>query len=127
MRVFLVAQTVKSLPTTWETQVRFLGWENPVQKEWQPTPVFLSGKSYGWRSLVGYSPWGHKQSDTTERLSLTHSLTASSRLSHTHTLTQHLIKKESASKNNNKKDEMNGKLSVNTRNKAYNETRANMK
>ena len=68
MRVFLVAQTVKSLPTTWETQVRFLGWENPVQKEWQPTPVFLSGKSYGWRSLVGYSPWGHKESDTAEGL-----------------------------------------------------------
>ena len=33
-----------------------------------PTPVFLPGKSHGRRSLVGYSPWGHKESDTTERL-----------------------------------------------------------
>ena len=33
---------------------------------WQPTPVLLPGKSYGQRRLVGYSPWGHKKSDTTE-------------------------------------------------------------
>ena len=33
-----------------------------------PTPVLLPGKSHGWRSLVGYSPWGPKESDTTERL-----------------------------------------------------------
>ena len=32
------------------------------------TPVFLPGESHGWRSLVGYSPWGRKESDTTERL-----------------------------------------------------------
>ena len=31
-------------------------------------PVFLPGKSHGWRCLVGYSPWGHKESDITERL-----------------------------------------------------------
>ena len=36
--------------------------------QWHPTPVFLPGKSHGWRSLVGCSPWGHKESDTTERL-----------------------------------------------------------
>ena len=35
---------------------------------WQPTPVFLPGKSHGRRSLVGYSPWGCKESDTTEWL-----------------------------------------------------------
>ena len=35
---------------------------------WQPTPVFLPGESHGRRSLVGYSPRGHKESDTTERL-----------------------------------------------------------
>ena len=34
--------------------------------EWQPTPVFLPGESPGWRSLVSYSPWGHKESHTTE-------------------------------------------------------------
>ena len=33
---------------------------------WQPTPVFLPGESHGQRSLVGYSPWGHKESDTAE-------------------------------------------------------------
>ena len=33
--------------------------------KWQPMPVFLPGKSYGQRSLAGYSPWGNKQSDTT--------------------------------------------------------------
>ena len=38
------------------------------RKKWQPTPVLLPGKSHGGRSLVRYSPWGHKESDTTERL-----------------------------------------------------------
>ena len=38
------------------------------RRKWQPTPVLLRGKSHGWRSLVGYSPWGHKESDTTEQL-----------------------------------------------------------
>ena len=37
---------------------------------WQPTPVFLPGEFHGQRSLVGYSSWGHKESDMTERLSL---------------------------------------------------------
>ena len=36
------------------------------RRKWQPTPVFLPGKSHGRKSLVGYSPWGHKESDTTE-------------------------------------------------------------
>ena len=35
---------------------------------WQPIPVFLPGDSHGQRSLVGYSPWGHKELDTTEQL-----------------------------------------------------------
>jgi len=38
----------------------------PWRRKWQPTPVFLPGKSHGQRSLVGYSPWGHKELDTTE-------------------------------------------------------------
>ena len=38
------------------------------RKQWQPTPVLLPGKSHGWRSLVGCSPWGRQESDTTERL-----------------------------------------------------------
>ena len=40
-------------------------------RKWQPTPVFLPGKSHGPRSLIGYSPWGLKESDTTKRLHFT--------------------------------------------------------
>ena len=41
------------------------------RRQWHPTPVLLSGKSLGWRSLVGCSPWGREESDTTERLPFT--------------------------------------------------------
>ena len=49
---------------------RFDPWvvKIPWRRKWQPTPVLLPGKFHGWRSLVGYSPRGRKQSDTTERL-----------------------------------------------------------
>ena len=40
----------------------------PWRRKWQSTPVFLPGESHGWRSLVGYSPQGRKESDTTEEL-----------------------------------------------------------
>ena len=43
-------------------------WKIPWGREWQPTPVFLPGESHGQRSLAGYSPQDHKESDTTERL-----------------------------------------------------------
>ena len=42
----------------------------PWRRAWLSTPVFLSGEFHGQRSLVGYSPWGCKESDTTERLIL---------------------------------------------------------
>ena len=42
----------------------FMHW----RRKWQSTPAFLPGKSHGGRSLIGYSPWGRKESDTTERL-----------------------------------------------------------
>ena len=42
--------------------------ENYRRRQWHPTPVLLPGKSHGWRSLVGFSPWGCKESDTTEQL-----------------------------------------------------------
>ena len=57
---------VKNLPATQETWVQPLGRE-----EWQPTPVFLPGEFHGQGSHVGYSPWGGKESDMTERLTLT--------------------------------------------------------
>ena len=40
--------------------------KTPWRRAWQPTPVFLLGKFHGQRNLAGYSPWGHKESDTTE-------------------------------------------------------------
>ena len=55
----------KSLSPTWlpslEATSAFF-W----RRKWQPTPVFLPGEFPGWRSLVGYSPLGHKESDMTE-------------------------------------------------------------
>ena len=38
----------------------------PWRREWQPTPVFLPGKFYGQRSLVGYNPWGRKELEATK-------------------------------------------------------------
>ena len=58
--LLLVAQMVENLPAVQET------W----RREWQPTPVFLPGEFHGQRRLAGYSPWGPKESDTTERLTL---------------------------------------------------------
>ena len=61
----LVAQLVKSPPAMWETWVRSLGWEDPLEKKRLPTPVFWSGEFHGL-----YGPWGCKELDTTEQLSL---------------------------------------------------------
>ena len=47
------------------------GLEDPLEKEMAPTSLLLSGKFHGRRSLVGHSPWGHKELDTTERLHFT--------------------------------------------------------
>ena len=44
------------------------GGELGQRRQWQPTPVLLPGESHGWRSLVGYSPWGCEESDMIERL-----------------------------------------------------------
>ena len=65
VRASLLAQMVKNLPAMQETQVQSLGQEIPWRREWLPTPVFLPGESHGQRSLVGYSPWGLKESDAT--------------------------------------------------------------
>ena len=49
---------------------RFDSWFSriPWRKQWQPIPVFLHGKSHGQRCLVGYNPWGHKESDMTKQV-----------------------------------------------------------
>ena len=64
----LVAQKAKRLPTVQETRVNPWVGKIPWRRKWQPTPVFLPGKSHGWRRLVGYSLRGHKESDKTEWL-----------------------------------------------------------
>ena len=55
-------RTVSSVPP------RVLFMHVRRRRQWQPTPVLLPGKSHGWRSLAGCSPWGRKESDTTEWL-----------------------------------------------------------
>ena len=62
----LVAQLLKNPPAVQETQVQPLGPEDPLGKRMVPTAGFLPGEFHGERSLVGYSPWEHKESDMTE-------------------------------------------------------------
>ena len=60
---------VKNMPAMQRRRKhRFDPWVGkiPWRRAWQPTPVFLPGESHGQRSLEGYSPQGHKESDTTE-------------------------------------------------------------
>ena len=60
---------IKNLPAMQEpqeTQFQSLVQKIPWRRKWQPTPVFLVGESHRQRSLVGYSSWGCKESDTTE-------------------------------------------------------------
>ena len=64
-----MVQTVKNLPAMQVTRDRSLGQEDPLEKG-MTTPVFLPGGFHGERSLVGYSPWGHKELDVTEQLTL---------------------------------------------------------
>ena len=64
----LMAQTVKHLSTMQEAWVQSLGGKIIWRRKWQSIPVLLPGKSHGCKRVVGYSPWGRKESDTTERL-----------------------------------------------------------
>ena len=62
----LVTQTVKNLSAMQETQ-KFSHWVRKIlwRRKWLPTPIFLPGEFHGQRNLVGYSPWGCKESNTT--------------------------------------------------------------
>ena len=64
----LAALLVKNPPAMWKTWVHSLSWVDPWRRKWQSTPVFLPGELQGQRSLAGHSPWGRRESDTTERL-----------------------------------------------------------
>ena len=59
---------VKDLPTVWETRLRSLGWEDPLQKEMAIHSSNLAWKIPWMEEAVQYSPWGYKELDTTERL-----------------------------------------------------------
>ena len=61
--IFPLAQTVKLLPTMQETQVRSLGWEDPLEKE-----VATHSSTLAWKIPWMEEPWGRQESDTTERL-----------------------------------------------------------
>ena len=59
----LVVQLVKNSPEMQETWVQSLSWQDPLEEGMATQPIsdFLPGESHGLRSLVGYSPWGHKE------------------------------------------------------------------
>ena len=63
---FLVAQTVKNPPAMQETWIQSLRWEDPLEKGMATHSSILAWRIHGQRSLAGYSPWGCKESDTTE-------------------------------------------------------------
>ena len=56
-------------PAMQETQAPSLGWEDPLEEEGNPLQYSCLENPHGKRSLVGYIPWGHKELNTTERLS----------------------------------------------------------
>ena len=70
----LVARVGKSPSARQELKVRLPGGKDCLERKWQPTLAFLPGESHGQRSLAGYSPLGHKQSDVTEVLNSSLSL-----------------------------------------------------
>ena len=96
-RSFSGGSVVKNLPTTKETQVQSMDWENPLEQgmtthsstlAWR-TPwteesggVLLPGELHGQRSLVGYSPWGRKEPDMTERPTHTHCILRHNAITH---------------------------------------------
>ena len=76
---------------TQETQIQSWGWEDPVEQEMATQSSILCQENpHGWRSLAGYSPWGHKESDMTERLTHTHTTHKDSSSTHKHLSTRYL-------------------------------------
>ena len=55
----------RNIPCSWIGRINIV--YTTQRRQWQPTPIFLPGKSHGQRSLVGCSPWGHEESDMTEQ------------------------------------------------------------
>ena len=80
-RASMVAQMAKNLPANAGDPGSILGWEDPLEKEMAPIPVFLPEEFHGQRSLAGYSPWDCKESDMTETLKLLYLCTCAQLLS----------------------------------------------
>ena len=55
-------------PKEEKNALKYASLNSNWRRKWQPIPVLLPGEFHGWRSQVGYSPWGRKESDMTERL-----------------------------------------------------------
>ena len=78
MAAFNIFQTIKTVESNYKYQTVMKYSKNiPVfgdnwrwRRKWHPTAVFLHGEFHGQRSQAGYSPWGHRVLDMTERLSL---------------------------------------------------------
>ena len=73
VRKCLALLGVQSLEARWSSSSKSISQLKVTQigswrRQWHPTPVLLPGKSHGWRSLVGCSPWDREESGTTERL-----------------------------------------------------------
>ena len=89
--VFQVVLVVKNLPTkARDMRLRFDPWVGkiPWRMAWQPTPVVLPGESHGHRSLEGYRPQGHKESNTTEATQNAHTQVAIVKKSDTNSVAQ---------------------------------------
>ena len=72
MLLFLALSLTHFIVTGEGSVARFVSFYTLFRRrQWHPTPVLLPGKSHGQRSLVGCSPWGHEELDTTERLHFT--------------------------------------------------------
>ena len=71
---------VKTLPVVRKPWVRSLGWEDPLEKGMATHSSILAWRTPGMGSLVGYSPWGHKESGTTKQLILTYAHNAKENL-----------------------------------------------
>ena len=69
-----MTQMVKNLPAMWETWVQSLSWDDPLEKGMATHSSILPGDFHGQRSLAGYSLLGCKESDQTEQLMLSLSL-----------------------------------------------------
>jgi len=90
--LYILSNTSASQVAQWQRihlpvqETRFNPWVGkiPWRRKWQPPPVFLPGQSHGQRSLVGYSPWGHKESDMNEETKHAHNISQAKWYTHQH-------------------------------------------